>query len=154
MTTDTFSSSAGVFMQEMSVSATASGTSEVFSLVAIRPAYPGWLSEVLERIDQLADLPANWDSYGAAMVDGGSMDYAAELIRNIAFVDTVGAPIVTASPDGNVVLCWDNGERSLDLEVLADGEVGYAYMNHSDSSKDEEGKTRRGHDILRLLTQW
>ncbi len=136
--------SATAFTKDESLSAQADATGDGLVqevLIALRASPPPWLQGHLAQIDQMRDLRANWDSYGALPVDLDSIALAKSLLSQLAYVDTLEAPTVTASSAGNVAFCWDDGERSLDLEVRPDGILEYAYLNESQPALDEEGET-------------
>ena len=140
---------------ELSTRANESG--EVFErpvVVARRSHQPDWLQERLRRIDRLRELEPNWDSYGAKRIDLPSIDLANQLLKSLSKIEGVECPTVTASPDGNVGLCWDSGERSLDVEVLPSGKFAYAYLNENAPAMDREGVTTSADHLILLLTQW
>lgn len=141
-----------VFTQSEPDRAHAEATGEV--LLAIRDSQPPWLDVRRAQIDALADLPENWDSYGASPLSPDSISLAKAVLTALASVETVEEPTVTASPDGNVALCWDNGERSLDVEVRPDGFLDYSYLNESQSISDAEGSTSDLDILAFLLTQF
>ena len=82
-----------------------------------------------------------------------SIAFAKQVLSALSRVDTVEAPTVTASPQGNVALCWDDGIRSLDIEMLPAGIVAFSYMNENDPQMDCEGATRDINHLIVLLTQ-
>jgi hypothetical protein len=123
-------------------------------LLARRSSPPPWLEGCLARIRRLGTLRANWDSYGALPVDPSSADMAAEVLRALAMVETVEEPTVTATPAGNAALCWDDGQRSLDVEVRPDGVLEYSYLNESRAIPDEENLTDDIGQLAVLLTQF
>lgn len=146
---------AGVaFTQTESVPTTATSTGEAWAprpaTLAIRKEAPAWLTERVDQLRRLLELQENWDSYGAKPIDPRSVEFAILLLRSLALVEGVEAPTVTASPDGNAALCWDNGDRSLDVEILPDGIIDYSYLN----DKNKEGTTLDANDLAILLTQW
>ncbi len=118
--------------------------------LAIRKEAPAWLTERVDQLWGLLELQRNWDSYGAKPIDRRSVEFVILLLRSLALVEGVEAPTVTASPDGNAALCWDNGDRSLDVEILPDGNIEYSYLN----DKNQEGTTLDANDLAILLTQW
>ena len=118
-----------------------------------RTTTPTWLGERLERISALGQLPSNWDSYGAARVDARSIARATQLLQGLAEFQAVERPTVTASPDGNVALCWGNGSKSLDIEVLPDGSVAYAFTHKRDSHQGYEWLTRETKPLVDSFAQ-
>jgi len=69
-------------------------------------------------------------------------------------VETVEEPTVTATPSGNAALCWDDGERSLDLEVHPNGDLEYSYLNVSPAIPAEDSQTTDIGRLAFLLTQF
>ncbi|MCH8342750.1 MAG: hypothetical protein IH983_02055 [Planctomycetes bacterium] len=141
------------FFEATSVPTTATSTGEAWApkpaTLALREETSAWLSERVDRLRRLLGLQENWDSYGAKPIDPRSVEFAVRLLTSLADVDGIEAPTVTASPDGNAALCWDDGHRSLDVEILADGSIEYAYLN----DEDHEGTTLDAEDLAILLTQ-
>jgi len=121
---------------------------------AFRSEPPPWLASRIAQIDRLMTLTQNWDSYGALSIDLRSIAQARSILRELSFVDSMDAPIVTAAPNGNVALCWDDGDRSLDLEFLPNGAIKFVYLNSRDKRKDQEGTTNDLPALASLWTQW
>ena len=122
--------------------------------VALLVRRPAWLSIVVGKLDGLALLEENWDSYGGSRVDRKSVDHAREFISYLASVQNVTEPAVGGSPDGNVGFSWDHGAWSLDVEVLPCGRYDYVYLDERDRSKDLEASARDGFEFVERLTQW
>lgn len=121
------------------------------SIPVFRDPPADWLSECERLLFDLHRLAPNWDSYDADPVDRESVRQASVLLRALAVMPNIESPTVTATPDGNAAFCWDDGERSLDLEIQASGVVEYAYLDEVDDSKDEEGQTKDILSIAHLL---
>ena len=53
-------------------------------------------------------------------------------------------PEVSLTANGNAAFLWewDEGNRNLDLEVLADGTINDAFGNEKNESRDDEGRTQ------------
>lgn len=115
---------------------------------------PSWLPQILTRVGALADLGENWDSYGGRAIDGRSIAAAQRLIDHLARFIGVNAPAVSGTPDGGVGFSWDDGDWSLDAEVLRCGRINYVYLDEKDSAKDRETSKTDGNELLELLTQW
>ena len=76
-----------------------------------------WLMDALSSLERLRSLGKNWDSYGAAPVNPKSVGCGVVFARHIADFVPVLAPVVTATPEGDVGFCWDTGDWSLDLSI-------------------------------------
>lgn len=120
-------------------------------LLLKRDTYPDWYRDKMDQVEELQKLADNWDSYGAKSVRYPSIECAASLLDYLAMFEGIEEPTVTASPQGNACLCWDNGKRSLDVEVFEDGSFDYVYLNANDSSQDKESNTDSPNQIARLL---
>ena len=107
------------------------------------PAAPAeWLDRTLESLRQLADLPSNWDSYGANSISHNSIAHTSSVLNDLAKTNAPPVPTITASPDGNAACCWDTGDYSLDIEVLPDGLIKYSFVDFEHPNNDKDGYTR------------
>jgi hypothetical protein len=75
---------------------------------------PRWLENVLNEIEGLRLLEANWDTYGAVRINRHSLNAAKELLRELARPKTP-APSVVPTSDGSVQIEWHT--RGIDLEL-------------------------------------
>src|SRR4051794_3850240 len=66
---------------------------------------PPWVGRVKNRVKELKQLPANWDSYGAVQVDPRIPPLAERLIEWFA-VAGMPPPDVFATSDGGIQLEW------------------------------------------------
>ncbi|MBW3598760.1 MAG: hypothetical protein KY475_15980 [Planctomycetes bacterium] len=110
-----------------------------------------WLGACLGKAESLAGVGANWDSYGAAPIERQSIEHAKQLLMELARNAAIEAPAITATPSGNVGLCWDDGQRSLDVEVHPDGVLRFAYVDEQAPQRDHDGETRDGRRLSKLL---
>ena len=123
-------------------------------LLAHHDDTPPWYQTRRQQVIDLGELRPNWDSYGAPTISKRSIVLAEMLLKKLASFVSVEEPTVTASPNGNVGFCFDNGERCLDVEVRDDGTFEFVYLSQLNESKDEEGVTSDSNDLLYLLTSW
>ena len=141
----------------LSVAVDAGHTAEVFArqfVVAQNDAPHDWLGRVLDKLQRLATLGENWDSYGAAPVDHDSIREAQKLVEHLAMYVGVDEPAVGATPDGEAGLSWDGGPWSLDVDVTRDGRYEYVFLDDRDSTLSIEASTRDKDDLLIRLTTW
>ena len=145
-------SSEAVFSQSSPLDVEPHGSSET-SLLAKR-VLPDWVWQVIRQIGCLSKLPQNWDSYGAERPNVESLTKAQWFVFEIAYIVGVSQPHVSAAPSGSAALGWewDEGRKSLDVEVLADGTLRFAYVDDRDADNDREGTTPNPLEIARLLT--
>ncbi len=130
-------------------SATASGTGEV--LIAVRSQPAAWLRDAINRLDEMTQLKPNWDSYGAAPVDGVAIQFAYQLLRCLSRVHGIERPSITATPNGQVGLSWDDGTRSMDLDINSRGRIAYYYEGRGD---ERESETSNVSEVVELLTRF
>ena len=98
-----------------------------------------WLPTIVEELVALLELPRNWNSYQAAEISESSVSFAAQLARELVAAGVTSSPHVSASADGNAVLCWYDGELSIEMEVLPSGAVDFVAMQ---GDQGQEGTTR------------
>jgi len=111
-----------------------------------------WLKKKLRALQGLSRLSSNWDSYGAATVDGDAIELASRTLTTIALITTV-EPAVGASPSGLPLLTWttDSGSTIFELEFFPDGEISYAFTRLHDPKADVEKRTDRLSDFVELI---
>jgi hypothetical protein len=68
------------------------------------------------ELDRLAALPPGWDREGADPMDPAIVTAARQLVAALPD-DTLGTPAVVPIADGNLQLEWNDGPRSLELEI-------------------------------------
>ncbi len=87
---------------------------------------PKWLESAIQRIDELAHLPANWDSYGAPAIDMESVMSAFDVVELAMNADAMQPSIVPAK-HGGIQFEWDKGDST--LEITVDRAGGQAYYS-------------------------
>lgn len=85
---------------------------------------PMWLGRVKHRIGELAQLPPNWDSYGALPVDPRIPALVEDLVEWFA-VDDMPPPDVFATSDGGVQVEWHIRRANIEIEVAPEGTTVY-----------------------------
>lgn len=78
-----------------------------------------WLADVLAKIDGLASLEKNWDSYGGLPIDPRSIVHAKSTITWLAGMGFDVSPVVTPLTTGLVQLEWPG--REIEVEFRTDG---------------------------------
>lgn len=111
-----------------------------------------WLEDAICKIQALASLKDNWDSYGAAAINPDSIREALNVVASLAEVDSIDAPSVGAGPDGNVGFSWDGGSWSLDAEILPDERIEIVYLDELNPEDDIEDANASLPDLLSRLT--
>lgn len=118
------------------------------------------MQPALRRIAQLADLPPDWDSYGADRLSGEAIVHARELLQavNAAFGGAYGQNVqpyaIAPLNDGGVQLEWRGPAAEIEVEISYDGRLGYLFIDKrgGDRSFHEQGDVARP-DVLRLIGQ-
>jgi hypothetical protein len=131
--------------------------SAVGPVILARCASHAWLPDALSQTDDLRSLQDNWDSYSARAVDRQTIAHAKRLLGELARIVGIEAPTVTASPDGNASLCWDDGSRSVDLEVLPNGMIEYVILMRRGRGTEplmDDGRIGDWKLIAELLTRF
>ncbi len=80
---------------------------------------PPWLRILVDRINELAHLPAGWDSYGGHPLSEDSAREAVSILRAAKFGGP--PPHVSVSPDGLLLLRWRADVTEVEIEILPTG---------------------------------
>jgi hypothetical protein len=80
------------------------------------------LARAQSKLQYLASLKYNWDSYGAPKPNQISLENAARLLEHLKPFDLALVNIVP-SAEGGIGLCFVNEDRYADLECSNDGEI-------------------------------
>ena len=99
-----------------------------------------WISNCISRIDELASLPQDWDSYGSNPTSGDARRAVLRFLAN-APEGLVPEPSVSPVPGGGIGFHWRVEDRDLELEFLPDGKIEYLKIASTGALKDqpEEG---------------
>ena len=114
---------------------------------------PRFLDTISAGLDRLRRLEPNWDMEGAPAIDPAIIDAARRLIWKLPS-DVSSIPQVVPSSTGNLQLDWNEGPRSLELEIEDPQTIHYLKW---DSEEDiEEEDTFDINDISRVvfLIRW
>src|SRR4051812_12390256 len=76
---------------------------------------PEFKDAVCGRLNDLGSLPANWDGYGAPVIDRAILEAAQQFIRALPD-DLAPRPQVVPMSGGNLQLEWHHGPKILELE--------------------------------------
>jgi len=95
---------------------------------------PRWLRPVMELLSGLAQLPKNWDSYGAHSI---SLHSAAGVLRLLSMLMTDAMPLPTFVPvrTGGIQVEWHT--KGVDLEVQV-SPTGLSRASFEDSRRGTE----------------
>lgn len=110
-----------------------------------------------------ADVPLGWQAYLASLGERGlSPSHAREVSRlwkqTCAVVGGLAEPQAAPTPEGALLLSWDNGDHHVDVEVFDGGRLEWFYSHRSTGEHDgeegalEDGVPLRFVPFLRRLT--
>jgi len=100
----------------------------------------GWMTGVLQEVDELAQLPAGWDSYGADPPEPNLVATARRLIELIADERLPAPAVVTATRMGGIQFEWGSHDGVyFEVECAAPDEVEYYFVD-SRRGVEEEGR--------------
>lgn len=107
------------------------------------------VSNALKRLQEFADLPEDWDSYGASPISRTAVDRSRSLMLDIA--DRVWrSNQLSATPsflapvaDGGVQLEWDGRGGHLEVEIGPHALLSYLFVQETGSGKSFEEQ----HDV-------
>jgi len=106
------------------------------------------LDQSVRRIQALARLQENWDSYGALRIHASAVEGT---LRLVAIADSYGLPPPHIVPvaDGGLQLEWVDDDRSAEVEVRPDGSVEFLLQLGGQASF--EGLLDRADDARAIL---
>ncbi|MBZ5629579.1 MAG: hypothetical protein LAO06_12015 [Acidobacteriia bacterium] len=99
-------------------------TSSKWSVIRPLEETGSWVPEVLEKIEHLAQLPPDWDSYGSARLQPAAIKGACRFLLE-APSNILPIPHVTLVPGGGLGFHWQVENRDLELEFKPTGTVEY-----------------------------
>jgi|GEM_PF-6650459 len=106
--------------------------------VEVVPA-PPWLGDMVDRINDLLALPADWDTYGAPPIEPAHIIDAIRLMTRIISPDGF-APWIAPTVNRGIQLEWQHGD--VDVEARVDDAGAHLYVG-DDDGEDEGDPTRR-----------
>lgn len=117
-----------------------------------------WIQWASDRLDAIAKLEPNWNSYGADRPSPRAIANASTLLRTVhetfsSRVREQSQPqIVAPRADGGIQIGW--GRRPIEIAVHADpsGTLGYLYVERrGDTPEFKEVQNATWEDVLRLI---
>lgn len=104
--------------------------------------------ELSDRLNRLATLPQNWDSYGAAPISPEAIQTARGILRSVFALGgtSIPLPFVAPSPDGGIELEWkttSNKELMLEIPPM-EGWIGFLLVELNDSGDEQETEGKIG----------
>jgi len=86
-----------------------------------------WLGSRLDRLNDLAELEPDWDSYGAAEVSEVAYKTTKKILHLLAYCNAE-PPHLYPIVEGGIQLEWTDTKKSVEVDVASDGEIkGWIY---------------------------
>jgi len=108
---------------------------------------PPWFKETVSALEEVGEIPENWNSYGAKQVSRTSILAAIELLLYV-MDDETPVPAIVPTNRGTVILEWHTRGIDLEVEVLAHGRVHVAFEA---ARAGTEWEAEIGSDLTRLV---
>jgi hypothetical protein len=116
------------------------------------------LADALERLNQIENLDANWDSYGSQPPTQVALETAGRLIGAV-YEDTLSARPRAAVPysviplsGGGVQVEWRGNSAAIEVEISSEAVLGYLLARGSEPSREfEEADNVSQPRILQLI---
>lgn len=106
------------------------------------PRYEGWFIDVLDRLNELSELSADWDHHGAPPIDAIDLALALNVLTEVMAPDTP-APAIVPISGGGLQLEWHRAGLDVEIVVGLDHEDGL-YLHEVSSGSEWEGPTKEG----------
>jgi hypothetical protein len=97
-----------------------------------------WLKGVIERLQKLGELKANWDGYGAPSLKAEILIAATTFIMQVASKVAVACPSIVPTRTEGVLFLWKNGQRKLEVQFISRDAASYTYLDN-ETSRSEKG---------------
>lgn len=111
-----------------------------------------WLIKTTGDLDQLTNLPDNWDSYNSPSISSRLLMNAKNFLSSLEF-ENISPPRVVPISGGGIQFEWQYGNRELEVEFVEDNIVGYLKVVN-DQPTGEGQFSISDYDSGRLLTKW
>ncbi|MBI3817453.1 MAG: hypothetical protein HY286_02090 [Planctomycetes bacterium] len=112
---------------------------------------PQWIQPVFAQVEKLAQLEANWDSYGALPLSEKAAMLAIRLLANVLSRDSI-PPAVIPTNLGGLQLEWHRVGCDFEIKLSPDGKTGY-FFEDSRNGIIKESEDVRDLDLLRTFVK-
>ncbi|HUT13039.1 MAG TPA: hypothetical protein VMY42_21265 [Thermoguttaceae bacterium] len=109
--------------------------------------------ELIEHLEELKSLQANWNGYGAEPIHPRTIEAAQRFVRWLPIRLSV-LPQVVPMTQGRLQLEWHRGTKSLELEFESPSQVHYLKWDSSTGLEEEDLVPVTERSRLRDLIQW
>jgi hypothetical protein len=111
-----------------------------------------WLIKATDDLDQIMNLPDNWDSYKSPSISFRLLMNAKNFLSSLEF-ENVSPPRVVPVSGGGIQFEWQYGNRELEVEFVEESFVGYLKVVN-DQPTGEGQFSISDYDSGRLLIKW
>lgn len=108
-------------------------------IVRVHADPTGWAGRAILKLNQLSQLPDNWDSYGAKSIERNSALMALSLIRAIHNPRTPEPSIVPLA-SGGIQFEWHTSQKDLEVALSPNGQASVYFEQIGISPTNSEGK--------------
>jgi hypothetical protein len=98
---------------------------------------PDFDSRVNQELERLGSLPPNWDHEGAPRIDRTVIEAARRFISELP-EDVATVPAVVPMAAGNLQFEWNEGPRSLELEIENPQTIHYLKWSPTEGIEEED----------------
>ena len=112
------------------------------------------LQLAFERLEELAGLGPNWDSYGAAPISADAIAGAQRLLAAVAMEadnpagDGVRPYVVVPVANGGVQIEWRGPDAGIEVAIGPDGDLGYLLVTGEEPARTFEERDGVAEDDL------
>lgn len=96
---------------------------------------PLWSKTVRDRLNELTELPNDWDSYGSPPVKFTNVSIALELLANLSIYN-MPKPHVVPISGGGVQFEWADDDKELEIEVRANGSIEFLIVDSEENTTE------------------
>lgn len=112
---------------------------------------PQALPHLIAELEELAELPENWDGYGSPPIQPPVKKTAYQLLEFLEKL-VMPSPHVAPVSGGGLQLEWQAGKRELELEIFPNGEVSFLTVETSGEMEEGTFSADFRTDLSRLAT--
>jgi hypothetical protein len=110
-------------------------------------------SDIKHELDRLAVLRRNWDREGANPIDHAIVQSAGRFISRLP-ENIASVPAVVPMAKGNLQFEWNEGQRSLELEIETPTTVRYLKWHPEEGLEEEDSFDIEDTDRAAALIRW
>lgn len=107
--------------------------------VIIKGDVPVWINNIVVRLNELLDLPVNWDSYGADKIHFRSAIYVIEMLT-VLFNSNIPEPSIVPISNGGIQMEWHTNEANLEIDIQPDRTTVYYFHHEQFEDEEKEGE--------------